>query len=68
MDASYVFINVFHFGVVSSTESMFATSGSAVDIWSMHRSDPLSSFEWGADTINTVKFNPVEVLIKGNFN
>eukprot|EP00040_Diaphanoeca_grandis_P005438 m.32831 g.32831 ORF g.32831 m.32831 type:complete len:451 (-) comp16707_c0_seq1:116-1468(-) len=44
-------------------QSTFATSGSVVDLWSMHRSEPITSFSWGADTINTIKFNPVEVNV-----
>ncbi|GAB5367349.1 hypothetical protein AAMO2058_001222700 [Amorphochlora amoebiformis] len=41
----------------------FATAGSTVELWDERRSDPTHSFEWGADTINTVKFNPVEVNV-----
>ena len=42
-------------------EDMFATSGPKLDIWSMSRNEPVTSFSWGADTITSVKFNPVEV-------
>ena len=41
-------------------DDMFVTAGARVDLWSSQRSDVLHSFEWGADTINTVKFSPVE--------
>jgi len=44
-------------------QQIFATSGNVVDVWSMHRSEPITTFSWGADTINTVKFNPVEVNV-----
>jgi WD repeat and SOF domain-containing protein 1 len=42
-------------------ESQFATSGVRVDIWDSTRSQPLHSFAWGADSIYTVKYSPVEV-------
>ncbi|RKP12037.1 WD repeats and SOF1 domain containing-like protein [Piptocephalis cylindrospora] len=38
----------------------FATSGSKVDIWDLQHSQPIQSFSWGADTINSVKFNQTE--------
>jgi WD repeat and SOF domain-containing protein 1 len=41
-------------------EDMFVTAGAKVELWNHNRSDALHSFEWGADTINTVKFSPVE--------
>jgi WD repeat and SOF domain-containing protein 1 len=41
-------------------EDMFVTSGATVELWDPHRTDALHSFEWGADTVNTVKFSPVE--------
>ena len=44
-------------------EDSFATSGHVVELWSATRSEPVTSFTWGADTVNTVKFNPVEVNI-----
>jgi WD repeat and SOF domain-containing protein 1 len=44
-------------------QDMFATSGPVVDLWSMHRSEPVSTFSWGADTVTSVKFNPVEVNV-----
>lgn len=42
-------------------ENQFATSGVRVDIWDSTRSQPLHSFAWGADSIYTVKYSPVEV-------
>ena len=41
-------------------EDMFVTAGATVELWNHNRSDPIHSFEWGADTVNTVKFSPVE--------
>jgi len=40
---------------------MFATCGQQVDIWDEERTEPVRSFSWGVDSINSVKFNPVEV-------
>jgi len=42
---------------------MFATSGPVVELWSQIRSEPLRSISWGADTVTSVKFNPVEVNV-----
>lgn len=42
---------------------VFATSGSVVEIWDAHRSDPIESFSWGADTVTSVKFNPIETNV-----
>ncbi|KAI8050475.1 WD40-repeat-containing domain protein [Syncephalis plumigaleata] len=44
-------------------DPIFATSGSQVDIWDLERSEPITTFEWGSDTINTVKFNQSEVNV-----
>lgn len=44
-------------------DPMFATSSTCVDVWDYHRSEPVHSFEWGADTVNTVRFNPAESSI-----
>lgn len=40
----------------------FATAGPQVDIWDHERSDPVNSFTWGADSIMSVRFNPVSFL------
>lgn len=42
----------------SYSEKLFATSGNVVAVWSYERSNPLTTFEWGAASINKVKFNP----------
>jgi WD repeat and SOF domain-containing protein 1 len=40
---------------------MFATSGPVVELWNQLRSEPMRTMNWGVDTVNCVKFNPVEV-------
>ena len=44
-------------------DNVFATAGSIVEIWDHQRSEPISSFSWGADSVLSVKFNPVSVLL-----
>ncbi|KAD6795730.1 hypothetical protein E3N88_06626 [Mikania micrantha] len=39
---------------------LFATAGAQVDIWDHNRSQPVNSFEWGNDTVISVRFNPGE--------
>ncbi|PWW73829.1 WD40 repeat-like protein [Tuber magnatum] len=41
----------------------FATASSAIDIWDISRSKPITTLQWGADTINTVKFNQSETSV-----
>ncbi|KAJ9061598.1 Protein sof1, variant 2 [Entomophthora muscae] len=45
------------------SDPLFATSGSVIDLWDVNRSEPINTFEWGADTINAVKFNQTETNI-----
>ncbi|XP_019172458.1 PREDICTED: DDB1- and CUL4-associated factor 13 [Ipomoea nil] len=40
--------------------NLFATAGAQVDIWDHNRSQPVNSFEWGKDTVISVRFNPGE--------
>ncbi|RMZ57190.1 hypothetical protein APUTEX25_004024 [Auxenochlorella protothecoides] len=40
--------------------SQFATAGVGVCVWDHARSDPVHAFEWGADTVASVRFNPAE--------
>lgn len=54
-----VFIHMDHHWV----EPLFATCGEKVDIWDEERSEPISSFTWGVESISHVKFNPVETSI-----
>jgi WD repeat and SOF domain-containing protein 1 len=41
----------------------FATAGANVQVWSMERSHALHTFEWGSDTVLSVRYNPVETDI-----
>jgi len=43
--------------------NVFATCGQQVDVWDEERAEPVRSFTWGVDSINCVKFNPIEVCI-----
>ena len=45
------------------SKPIIASSGSSIDIWDQQRSKPVHSWSWGADTINTVRFNQTEVSI-----
>ena len=42
------------------TRTHFATAGEKVEVWDHERSSPIHSFAWGADSIQSVRFNPVE--------
>ena len=44
-------------------DDKFATAGAAVDIWDHSRSEPISTYSWGADSVLSVRFNPVSVHI-----
>ncbi|XP_028073919.1 probable DNA helicase MCM9 [Camellia sinensis] len=37
--------------------NIFAIAGAQVDIWDHNRSQPVNSFEWGKDTVISVRFN-----------
>ncbi|CAI5997482.1 unnamed protein product [Closterium sp. NIES-65] len=39
---------------------VFATAGAQVDVWEHSRSDPISTFTWGADSLYSLRFNPAE--------
>lgn len=41
-------------------DDQFATAGAQVDIWNHNRSEPVRTFEWGNDTVISVRFNPGE--------
>ena len=42
----------------------FATSStSAVELWDASRAEPVSAFEWGADTVTSVRWNPAETSV-----
>jgi hypothetical protein len=42
---------------------LFATAGTAVEVWAHERSEPVHTFNWGADTVLSVRFNPVRHII-----
>ncbi|PKU42852.1 ddb1- and cul4-associated factor 13 [Limosa lapponica baueri] len=44
-------------------DAVFATCGHQVDIWDEQRTSPMCSLTWGFDSISSVKFNPVEVIL-----
>ena len=54
--SKYSFTGVDHHG----SDPLFATSSSQIDIWNYDRSEPVQSFNWGVDTITTVKMNQTE--------
>jgi WD repeat and SOF domain-containing protein 1 len=41
-------------------KDIFSTAGDAVELWSENRTEPATQFSWGADTVLSVRFNPVE--------
>jgi DDB1- and CUL4-associated factor 13 len=52
--------NAFH-GVDHHWQRLqFVTAGAAVDLWDHSRSEPISTFSWGSDTVTSARFNPAE--------
>ena len=47
------------------TDRRFATCSTTVDIWEHARSEPLHTFEWGADSVCSVRWNPAETYLLG---
>ncbi|KAK9480226.1 WD40-repeat-containing domain protein [Lipomyces japonicus] len=45
------------------SQPLFATSSLGVEIWDENRSKPIADLSWGADNVNTVKFNQSEQSI-----
>lgn len=43
--------------------SYFATASSTVQVWDSERSAPVSTFEWGVDSVRCVRWNPTETNI-----
>ncbi|THF94342.1 hypothetical protein TEA_019922 [Camellia sinensis var. sinensis] len=58
--AVYVWKNAFWAVDHQWEGNIFATAGAQVDIWDHNRSQPVNSFEWGKDTVISVRFNPGE--------
>ena len=46
-------------------EHQFATAGQSLLLWDTSRSEPLNSFEWGADTVTRIRFNPAQHNLVG---
>lgn len=46
-------------------EHNFATGGPTLLFWDTARSEPVQSFEWGADSITRVRFNPAQHNLLG---
>lgn len=44
----------------------FVTGASAVELWDHGRTHPVQKFSWGADSITSIRFNPVEVEVLGS--
>ena len=44
----------------SYEEERFATSGAIVQVWDYERSEPISKFDWGMDSVIKLKWNPSE--------
>ncbi|ODV81497.1 WD40 repeat-like protein [Suhomyces tanzawaensis NRRL Y-17324] len=44
-------------------EETFVTGGAAIQLWDMNRTRYISNLTWGADNVNTVKFNKTETNI-----
>jgi len=42
------------------SDNIYATSGDQIDIWNEEFAEPIRSYTWGVDSIQCVKFNPVE--------
>ncbi|BBG96154.1 nucleotide-binding protein [Prunus dulcis] len=55
---TYVWKNAFRAVDHQWNFDRFATGGAGVDIWNHNRSAPEQSFEWGTDTVVSIKFNP----------
>jgi len=41
-------------------DARFVTAGRVVEVWDHARAQPLQAFEWGSDTVTSVRFNPAE--------
>lgn len=44
-------------------DDVFATAAQDIQIWDEHRSDPVSTLSWGAETVNAVRFNQTETSV-----
>lgn len=44
-------------------DPLFATGGLSIQLWDINRSQYISNLSWGADNVNTVKFNKTQTNI-----
>ncbi|CDK26552.1 unnamed protein product [Kuraishia capsulata CBS 1993] len=44
-------------------DPVFVTGGATINLWDLNRNNPISDLSWGADNVNTVKFNLTETSI-----
>ncbi|PVH16873.1 uncharacterized protein CXQ87_004430 [Candidozyma duobushaemuli] len=44
-------------------EDIFVTGGASINLWDMNRTRPTSNLTWGADNVNSVKFNRTETNV-----
>ena len=45
------------------TDDLFVTGGASIQLWDMNRNKYISDLSWGAENVNTVKFNKSETNI-----
>jgi len=57
--------SVFHSMDHHWRDSVYATCGDEVNIWDEERAEPVRTFNWGVDSVQHVKFNPIETHILG---
>jgi DDB1- and CUL4-associated factor 13 len=43
-----------------ANQPIFATLGLVILLWDETRGSPTATFEWGCDSVNAVKFNPID--------
>ncbi len=48
------------------TRPFLATSGEACHLWEHSRAQPVKTFQWGVDSLQSVKFNAVEENVLGS--
>ncbi|CAG8558049.1 947_t:CDS:10 [Diversispora eburnea] len=62
------FIGKFAYSAIDHhrSNSIFATSGSQIDVWDENRSNPIKTFTFDSEMTNTVRFNQTEVNILGS--
>lgn len=49
------------------SKPILATCGEACNLWEHTRAQPIKTFQWGVDSLQSVKFNLVEENILGKF-